>query len=99
VDRAVVKHVPGADTLTVFFDGGDNFPSNIDAEGYFASTFRIVRDQARTSTALTTRLTGQFRPDGILALQVSIVFFRRMREGQDLTCSVNIQATGTPSAK
>ncbi len=93
-DRAVVRHAPGADTLTVVFDGGDSFLSNMDAEGYFASTFRIVPDQARTSTALTTRLTGQFKGDGSLALQVNIVFFRRMREGRDVTCNVTVNAAG-----
>ncbi len=94
-DRATVRHVPGADTLRVDFDGGDTFLSNMDDVGYFASTFRIVPDQARSSTALTTRLTGQFKADGSLALQVIIVFYRRMREGRDLTCTVTVNAAGT----
>lgn len=94
VDRAIVRHVAGDDTLRVSFQGGDSFLSNIDGDGYFASTFRIVPDQARTSTALTTRLTGQFLPDGVLAMQVSIVFFRRMRTGRDVTCTVTVDATG-----
>jgi len=97
VDRAMVRHLPGADTLTFVFEGGDSFLSNMDREGYFASTFRIVPDQARSSTALTTRLTGQFLKDGAVALQVSIVFFRRMRTGEDLACTVNINATGKKS--
>jgi hypothetical protein len=99
IDRATVRHIAGADTLSIAFEGGDNFPSNIDPDGYFASTFRIVPDQARTSTALTTRLTGQFKTDGSLALQVSIVFFRRMREGRDITCTVNIKADGKRGEK
>ena len=94
VDRAIVRHVPGADTLTLAFDAGDNFPSNVDPDGFFASTFRIVPDQARTSTALTTRLTGQFRQNGSIALTVNIVFFRRMRSGADLACTVTINAEG-----
>ena len=94
VDRATVRHMPGADTLTVVFDGGDSFRSNIDGEGYFASTFRIVPDQARSSTALTTRLTGQFLNSGALALQVSIVFYRQMRTGADLACTVTVNADG-----
>lgn len=94
VDRAIVRHAPGADTLTVAFDAGDTFPSNIDADGFFASTFRIVPDQARTSTALTTRLTGQFRANGALTLTVNIVFFRRMRTGADLACTVTVDAEG-----
>lgn len=95
VDRATVRHVAGADTLVITFDGGDSFPSNIDHDGYFASTFRIVPDQARTSTALTTRLNGRFNGDGTLALEVNIVFFRRMRTGGDLGCNVTITAAGT----
>jgi len=93
-DRAIVKHTAGADTLTLAFDAGDNFPSTVDPDGFFASTFRIVPDQARTSTALTTRLTGQFRADGSLALTVNIVFFRRMRSGADLACTVTVKAEG-----
>lgn len=93
-DLATVRHVAGADTLNVAFDGGDNFPSNVDGDGYFASTFRIVPDQARTMTALTTRLNGQFLPDGTLRFAVNIVFFRRMRSGGDVTCNVSINAEG-----
>ncbi len=95
VDYATVSHRPGADTLTVAFDGGDNFPSNVDQEGYFASTPRIMPDQARTSTALVTRLNGRFPPDGSLSVTVSIVFFRRMRAGPDLACTVYVNGTGT----
>lgn len=94
VDLAVVQHRPGADTLTLAFEGGDTFPSNVDREGRFASTFRIVPDQARSSTALTTRLTGQFAANGSLAMTVNIVFFRRMRAGGDLACNVTVNAVG-----
>lgn len=93
-DRAMVRHAAGADTLVLAFEQGDNFPSNVDPDGFFASTFRIVPDQARTSTALTTRLTGQFRTNGTLALTVNIVFFRRMRGGADLACTVTVKAEG-----
>ncbi len=93
-DIALVKHRPGADTLSIAFEGGDNFPSNIDGEGWFASTFRIVPDQARTMTALTTRLNGRFLPNGTLQFAVNIVFFRRMRTGADVTCNVTVNAEG-----
>jgi hypothetical protein len=93
-DVAIVRHAAGADTLNVAFDGGDNFPSNVDGDGYFASTFRIVPDQARTMTALTTRLNGQFLPDGTMRFAVNIVFYRRMRSGGDITCNVAINAEG-----
>lgn len=93
-DIAIVRHRPGDDTLSVAFEGGDVFPSNIDAEGWFASTFRIVPDQARTMTALTTRLNGRFTPTGGLQVTVSIVYFRRMRTGGDVTCNVTVNATG-----
>lgn len=92
-DIAVVTHVPGADTLAVAFQGGDLFPSNVDPDGYFASTFRIVPDQARTMTALTTRLNGRFLADGGVELTVNIVFYRRLRQGE-LTCNVSVQAAG-----
>jgi hypothetical protein len=93
-DLATVTHIPGADTLIVAFDGGDNFPSNIDKDGFFASTPRIMPDQARTSTALVTRLSGRFPPDGSLSLTVSIVFYRRMKVGADLACTVYVNAIG-----
>jgi hypothetical protein len=92
-DIAVVTHLPGADTLAVAFQGGDLFPSNVDPDGYFASTFRIVPDQARTMTALTTRLNGRFLADGGVELTVNIVFYRRLRQGE-LTCNVTVQAAG-----
>lgn len=93
-DVAEVRHLPGADTLSIAFQGGDVFPSNVDREGYFASTFRIVPDQARTMTALTTRLNGRFTADGALSLTVNIVFYRRLRTGE-VTCNVTVQADGT----
>jgi len=93
-DVAVVRHRPGDDTLSVAFVGGDVFPSNIDAEGWFASTFRIVPDQARSMTALTTRLNGRFTPTGDLLLTVNIIYYRRMRSGGDVTCNVTVNATG-----
>lgn len=94
-ERAEVRHEPGADTLVVAFAGGDTFPSTVDADGYFASTFRIVPDQARSSTALTTRLTGRFEPSGDLALTVNLVFYRRLRTGEDVACTVAIPGRGT----
>jgi len=93
IDIAVVRHVPGADTLSVAFEGGDQFPSSIDPNGYFASTFRIVPDQARTMTALTTRLSGRFTPDGAVTITVNLVFFRRLRSA-DVTCNVTVNAAG-----
>jgi hypothetical protein len=95
VDFAEVRHEPGADTLVVAFAGGDTFPSTVDADGYFASTFRIVPDQARSSTALTTRLTGRFAPSGDLLVTVNLVFYRRLRTGEDLACTVAIPGRGT----
>lgn len=98
MERAEVRHEPGADTLVVAFLGGDTFPSTIDPEGYFASTFRIVPDQARSSTALTTRLTGRFEAGGALAVTVNLVFYRRLRTGEDIACAVAIPGRGTRDA-
>ncbi len=95
VDVATVTHVPGADTLVIAFDGGDRFPSNIDAAGYFASTFRIMPDQARTSTALTTRLNGRFEESGTMSLVVSVILYRRTRGGGAITCNATVKAIGT----
>ena len=92
-DIAVVTHVPGADTLAIAFERGDVFPSTVAQDGYFASTFRIVPDQARTMTALTTRLTGRFLPKGELQVTVNIVFYRRLRTGE-VTCNVTVNAEG-----
>jgi hypothetical protein len=94
-DIAIVTHRPGADTLSVAFEGGDLFPSTVDPDGYFASTFRIVPDQARTMTALTTRLNGRFFADRSVEVTVNIVFYRRLRAGE-LTCNVTVKATGAP---
>ncbi len=93
-DQALATHIPDADTLLLAFVGGQNFPANVDADGNFASTSRIVPDQARTSTALVTRLTGRFTNEGTLSLTVSIVYFRRMRAGADLACTVQVNASG-----
>jgi hypothetical protein len=95
VDVAQVTHLPGADTLTIAFDGGDRFPSNIDGNGYFASTFRIMPDQARTSTALTTRLNGRFEENGDLSLLVSVILYRRTRSGGDITCNASVRGVGS----
>ena len=92
-DVAEVRHRAGDDTLSVAFKGGDVFPSNIDPDGYFASSFRIVPDQARTMTALTTRLHGRFTADGGLALTVNIVYYRRLRNSE-VTCNVTVKAEG-----
>jgi hypothetical protein len=92
-DVAEVRHRAGDDTLSVAFKGGDVFPSNIDPDGYFASSFRIVPDQARTMTALTTRLHGRFTADGALSLTVNIVYYRRLR-GSEVTCNVTVKAEG-----
>jgi hypothetical protein len=84
-DRVSVIHLPGADTLTVGFVGGDDFPSVVDPDGYFASTFRILPDQARQSTALTTRLNGRFTDAGFDG-EINIIAYRRARTGDDTAC-------------
>jgi hypothetical protein len=94
-DWATVRHVPGADTLTIAFEAGDRFPTVIDQEGAFASSPRIMPDQARTSTALTTRLSGRFGADGTMALTVNILLFRRLRAAAaDVSCAIEVKGTG-----
>jgi hypothetical protein len=94
-DWAIVRHAPGADTLTIAFEAGDRFPTVIDQEGAFASSPRIMPDQARTSTALTTRLSGRFGTDGTMALTVNILLFRRLRAAAaDVSCAIEVKGTG-----
>ena len=94
-DWATVRHTPGADTLTIAFEAGDRFPTVIDQDGAFASSPRIMPDQARTSTALTTRLSGRFGADGTMALTVNILLFRRLRDAAaDVSCAIEVQGTG-----
>jgi hypothetical protein len=94
-DWATVRHVPGADTLTIAFEAGDRFATVIDQEGAFASAPRIMPDQARTSTALTTRLSGRFGADGTMALTVNILLFRRLRAAAaDVSCAIEVKGTG-----
>lgn len=94
-DWATVRHTPGADTLTIAFEAGDRFPTVIDQDGAFASSPRIMPDQARTSTALTTRLSGRFGADGTMALTVNILLFRRLRAAAaDVSCAIEVQGTG-----
>ena len=94
-DWATVRHVPGADTLTIAFEAGDRFPTVIDQDGAFASSPRIMPDQARTSTALTTRLSGRFGADGTMALTVNILLFRRLRDAAaDVSCAIEVKGTG-----
>jgi hypothetical protein len=84
-DRVTVQHLPGADTLVVSFAGGDQFPSVIDAEANFASTFRILPDQARESMALTTRLNGRFTAAGFDG-EINVIAYKRARTGDDTAC-------------
>jgi hypothetical protein len=94
-DWATVRHTPGADTLTIAFEAGDRFPTVIDQDGAFASSPRIMPDQARTSTALTTRLSGRFGADGTMALTVNILLFRRLRDAAaDVSCAIEVKGAG-----
>jgi hypothetical protein len=93
-DAAVVRHRAGDDTLTVAFDGGDQFPSVLDADGFFSSTFRIMPGQEQLATALTTRLTGRFGNDGSLALQVNVIGYRRVQGTRGVACHIIVDATG-----
>ncbi len=93
-DLASVRHRAGDDTLSISFDGGDTFPSVLDADGLFASTFRILPGQAELATALTTRLNGRFNPDGSLTLQVNVIGYRRVQGTSGVACHVIVDATG-----
>lgn len=93
-DAAIVRHRAGDDTLSVAFEGGDQFPSVLDADGFFSSTFRIMPGQEQLATALTTRLTGRFGEDGSLALQVNVIGYRRVQGTRGVACHIIVDATG-----
>jgi hypothetical protein len=94
-DAARVSHRAGDDTLSVSFTGGDSFPSVIDADGFFSSTFRVMPGQAELATALTTRLNGRFNADGTLAMQVNVIGYRRVQGTSGVACHIIVYATGT----
>ncbi len=99
-DRVRVEHRAGADTVTMTFVGGGKFTAVVDNAGRFATSVVIVPDQAYTSSAITTRLDGRFRPKGFDAV-VHILAYRRSASGgeNDVACRSDIPATGesTPS--
>lgn len=97
-DVANVTHLAGADTLTVAFEGGDNFPSIMDADGFFSSTFRVMPGQAELATALTTRLNGGFTADGQLSVQITVIGYRRVQGTRGVACQITVQANGTREA-
>ncbi len=94
-DRVRVEHRAGADTVTMSFVGGGKFTAVVDNAGRFATSVVIVPDQAYTSSAITTRLDGRFRPKGFEAV-VHILAYRRSASGgeNDVACRSEIPATG-----
>ncbi len=96
-DIAVVSHRAGDDTLSVKFDGGDSFPSVLDADGFFNSTFRIMPGQAELATALTTRISGWISPERTLALQINVIGYRRVQGTSGVSCHIIVDATGSRS--
>lgn len=94
-DRVRVEHRAGADTVTMSFVGGGKFTAVVDNAGRFATSVVIVPDQAYTSSAITTRLDGRFRPKGFDAV-VHILAYRRSASGgeNDVACRSDIPATG-----
>ncbi len=96
-DASTVRHRAGDDTLSIAFAGGDTFPSVMDADGFFASTFRIMPGQEQLATALTTRLNGRFSEDGTLAMQVTVIGYRRVQGAKGVACEITVEARGTRS--
>lgn len=92
-ERVTVTHVPGADTLTMAFESGKRFATVIDGVGQFATSFAIADGQARTSTALTTRLEGRFGSEGFDGTTHIIAFRRSATSGGDLSCYAQIATT------
>ena len=97
-ERVTVTHVPGADTLTMVFESGKRFATVIDGVGQFATSFAIAEGQARTSTALTTRLEGRFGSEGFDGMTHVIAFRRSATSGGDLSCYAQIATTAIRQA-
>jgi len=91
-DSVTVRHVAGQDTLALAFDRGTTFRAIVDRDGLFNSSFVIVPDQAFSSTAVTTRLSGRFVAGGFDAA-VHVIGYRRVRGGGDVTCYSILDAT------
>jgi hypothetical protein len=91
-DSVSVRHVAGQDTLALSFDRGTTFRAIVDRDGLFNSSFVIVPDQAFSSTAVTTRLSGRFVSGGFDA-SVHVIGYRRVRGGGDVTCYSILDAT------
>lgn len=96
-DASTVRHRAGDDTLSIAFAGGDTFPSVMDADGFFSSTFRIMQGQEQLATALTTRLNGRFGEDGTLAMQVTVIGYRRVQGAKGVACEITVEARGRRS--
>jgi hypothetical protein len=94
-DRVRVEHRAGADTATMTFLGGGKFTAVVDNAGRFATSIVVVPNQAYTSSAITTRIDGRFRPTGFDAI-VHILAYRRSVSGgeNDVACRSDIPATG-----
>ncbi len=93
-DAADIRHRAGDDTLSIAFAGGDTFPSVMDADGFFSSTFRIMQGQEQLATALTTRLNGRFGENGALSMQVTVIGYRRVQGTAGVSCQITVQASG-----
>jgi hypothetical protein len=46
------------------------------------------------ATALTTRLNGRFGEDGSLAMQITVIGYRRVQGTRGVACEITVDARG-----
>jgi hypothetical protein len=92
-DLVVVAHAPGADTLTLAVQAGPRWNAVVDEEGLFNTVFAIQPDQAYSSSAFTSRMSGRFTASGIEG-EITLLSYRRVRVGRDPACQLTLKAKG-----
>jgi len=92
-DRLIVVHLPGADTLSLRADNGGTFSAVIDPGANFATSLLPQTEASVGSSAITSRLSGQFTADGFIG-EVNIIGYRRQPTGRDISCYSTLTATG-----
>lgn len=88
-----IDHRPGADTLDFEIVNGSRYYGVVDADGVFTTALALQPDQARESSAYTSRFSGRFTPGGFNAT-FDLIAYRRSRVGRDIACHTTLDAIG-----
>lgn len=92
-----IRHSAGADTLVMSIRGGATWNAVVDNDGMFTTVFAIQPDQAQSSSAFTSRMSGRFTTRGFDG-EVNLLSYRRLRSGPDLACQTTLRAIGERDA-